>query len=275
MTWVVFLFAERVLSAIRYMHDNGVVHRDLKFENIMFESSRNDASVKIIDFGLSKKFLGSPGIMTDRVGTIYTMAPQVLQGMYSSKADIWSIGVIAYMLLSASKPFHHKRRRVVIDKIMRGSFNFDSSAWESISEEAMLFITHLLVVNPGDRPDAEEALKHEWIQKREDLPDRKVVSTKSLNKIHDNLSNYRHTSELKKLALTVIAHRSTQKEILKLREVFEQFDTEKNGILSYEEFHNALKKTDFSKEMLDEIFHSVDINKNGHIMWTEVRAERS
>jgi calcium-dependent protein kinase len=71
------------------MHDHGVVHRDLKFENIMFESQHPEAMIKVIDFGLSKKFVGETGYMTERVGTIYTMAPQVLQGMYSCKADVW------------------------------------------------------------------------------------------------------------------------------------------------------------------------------------------
>ena len=197
------------------MHEHGVIHRDLKFENIMFETAEpSDLAVKVIDFGLSKKFVGEPGYMTARVGTIYTMAPQVLQGMYTSQADLWSIGVIAFMLLSASKPFYHKRRRVVIDQIMRGNYEFSAATWESISDEAKDFVSKLLVVHPKKRMNAQEALGHPWIQHREELPD-DLPRTESLMKIHDNLSNYQHTSELKKLALTVIAHRSTQKEIVK------------------------------------------------------------
>lgn len=92
-------YTDQLLSAIQYLHDHGVVHRDLKFENVMFESSSEDAQIKVIDFGLSKKFLGAPKIMTEKCGTIYTMSPQVLQGVYSFKADLWAVGVMTFMLL--------------------------------------------------------------------------------------------------------------------------------------------------------------------------------
>ena len=81
------------------MHKNGCVHRDLKVENIMFESREPTARIKILDFGLSKKFMpGSSGLMTEWVGTVYTMAPQVLNGIYDSKADCWAIGERYFLL---------------------------------------------------------------------------------------------------------------------------------------------------------------------------------
>jgi calcium-dependent protein kinase len=126
-----------------------------------------------------------------------------------------------------------------------------------------------LVVNPKDRLDAEAALKHPWILERDTLSD-DMPRIDSLAKIHDNLSNYRHTSELKKLALTVIAHRSTQNDIIKLRSVFQKYDTEHDGVLSYEEFQAALQTMNYPEETLEEIFDSIDVNHNGHIMWTEV-----
>lgn len=252
------------------MHEHGVVHRDLKYENCMHSDCTSTIAVKIIDFGLSKKFLGGkPGIMSDRVGTIYTMSPQVLQGMYSSQADLWSIGVIAFMLLSSTKPFYHRRRRVIVDLIMRGDYNFNAPTWGKVSDDAKDFVSKLLIVDPKKRMTAEMALKHPWIVGREQLPD-DLPSEETLSKIDDSLLNYRQTSKLKKLALTVIAHRSTQREILELRKWFEQYDTERDGVLSYEEFREALKKVNYSKEDLDEIFCSLDVNQNGHIMWTEV-----
>jgi calcium-dependent protein kinase len=137
------------------------------------------------------------------------MAPQVLQGIYSSKADLWSVGVIAYMLLSASKPFYSKRRRKMIDLIMRCDYTFDTPIWkEAISVDAKDFIDKLLVVDPKSRCDAAEALKHPWLVNREQLPDEKP-SDALLDQVEDSLLNYRQTSALKKLALNVIAHRSS------------------------------------------------------------------
>jgi calcium-dependent protein kinase len=137
------------------------------------------------------------------------MAPQVLQGIYSSKADLWSVGVIAYMLLSASKPFYSKRRRKLIDLIMRCDYTFETPIWkEAISADAKDFIDKLLVVDPKSRWDAAKALKHPWLVNREQLPDEKP-SEALLDQVEDSLLNYRQTSALKKLALNVIAHRSS------------------------------------------------------------------
>ena len=82
----------------------------VKLENIMFESKSPDAEIKVIDFGLSKSFTKDRSVMTKWVGTLYTMAPQVIQGVYTSQADLWSVGVITYVLLSNSKPFYHTKR---------------------------------------------------------------------------------------------------------------------------------------------------------------------
>lgn len=88
----------KILSGVAYMHSKNICHRDLKFENIMWESKKKDAEIKLIDFGLSKKYC--PGtVMSEGVGTIYTMAPQVLQGVYTSQADLWSIGAYCFVLL--------------------------------------------------------------------------------------------------------------------------------------------------------------------------------
>lgn len=223
----------------------------------MFDSTDPNACIKVIDFGLSKKFLGKPGYMTERVGTIYTMAPQVLQGIYSAKADMWSVGVLTYMLLSAAKPFYSKRRRKMIDLIMRADYTYDAPIWkEVISEGARDFCDELLVVDPKKRSDAAKALKHPWIVNRAQLLDEKP-SKELLAQIEGSLLNYRQTSALKKLALNVIAHRSTSSEIIELRAAFDQFDKEHNGIISFVEFKAALEKMNYSDETLEEIFSSI------------------
>jgi calcium-dependent protein kinase len=128
-------------------------------------------------------------------------------------------------VLSACRPFHHTRPRVLIHQILGGRYDFSSPSWESVSDSAKDFVSKLLVVDPDDRLDAENALKHEWIVNRKQMPN-ELPSSDVYAKIEHSLLNYRYISELKRLALTVIAHRSTQSEIVDLRKVFERYDTQ-------------------------------------------------
>jgi len=260
----------KLLSAVKYMHDHAIVHRDLKFENIMFENKNNGAEIKVIDFGLSKKFVSSRlGIMKEGVGTLYSMAPQVLQGVYTSQADMWSVGVISYMLLSSHRPFYSKKRAVMIDKIMRCDYNFKKDYWIPVSNEAKDFITNLLVMDPKLRYKAAQAQSHAWMDMKFNIEDR--APTESLTgRVNQVLSAYKNNVPLKKLALNVIAKKSTTVEIKNLRKAFDMFDTANNGVISSEEFRSALKdKCSYSDAEIEEMFMSIDINQNGHIMYTE------
>jgi serine/threonine protein kinase len=199
------------------------------------------------------------------------MSPQVLQGVYTSQADLWAIGVVSYMLLSNTKPFYSSKRKVMIDLIMRGEFYFDSPAWPNISAEGKDFVQKLLVVDPKNRMTARDALHHPWIVDRNKWHDDKP-SEKLLSELDTSLLNYRQTSQLKKLALTVIAHRSTAQDLIQLRSIFDRFDTEKNGVLTFEEFKAALEKMGYPDKDISDIFESIDLNQNGQIMYTEFLA---
>jgi len=236
----------------------------------MFENKSPEAEIKVIDFGLSKKFVSSRlGIMKEGVGTLYSMAPQVLQGVYTSQADMWSVGVITYMLLSSHRPFYSKKRAVMIDRIMRCDFNFTKDYWKPISAEAKNFISQLLVLDPKKRYDAEKAQAHDWMHKEFKLEDRAPTEYMT-GQVTNILSSYKNNLPLKKLALNVIAHRSTTDEIINLRKAFDQFDTANNGVISSKEFQAALKdKCSYTDAEIEEMFNSIDINRNGHIMYTE------
>lgn len=264
------LITGKLLSAIKYMHDHAIVHRDLKFENIMFENKSAGAEIKVIDFGLSKKFVSSKlGLMKEGVGTLYSMAPQVLQGIYTSQADMWSVGVITYMLLSSHRPFYHKKRNIMIDKIMRCDYSFRKDYWDPVSDEAKDFIDNLLVLDPTLRYKARDAQAHKWMHKEFKLEDR--APTKFMQERVSNIvSAYGNNMALKKLALNVIAHRSTTDEIINLRKAFDQFDADNNGVISSEEFKAALThQCSYTETEIKEMFDSIDINQNGHIMYTE------
>ena len=199
------------------------------------------------------------------------MAPQVLQGVYTSQADLWAIGVVSYMVLSATKPFYSQKRKKMIDLIMRGKAYFDGAAWAKISTEGKDFVQKLLVVDPKERMTATDALHHPWIVDRHMWHDDKP-SENMLMKLDTSLLNYRQTSQLKKLALTVIAHRSTAQDLLQLRSIFDSFDTERNGVLSFDEFKAALEKMGYEEDDINDIFESIDLNQNGQIMYTEFLA---
>lgn len=173
------------------------------------------------------------------------MAPQVLQGVYTSKADLWSLGVISFMLLASQKPFKGKKRRHVVEHIMRCDCSFDSDVWETLSAESKDFISHLLVLDPEQRMDAKTALKHRWLSKEYKLSDRRPEE-ELMRKVEGSLLAYKHTSALKKVALNVIARKSTPREIVQLRNAFGQYDIENDGTISFEEFKEALKQSKYS-----------------------------
>jgi serine/threonine protein kinase len=259
----------QLCSAIAHMHNHGIIHRDIKMENIMFESKEPTAEIKVLDFGLSKKFI--PGMyMTDWVGTVYTMSPQVLQGVYTNKADCWSIGVIAFLLLCNEKPFAGKRSEM-LSKIKRCDYNFKSPGWYNVSNEATRFVTALLTKDPTKRLSAEEALRHPWITK-------KSFSSVSVDKLNEsllmnvkgNILSYAQTSELKKIAAVIVAHKSSVQEIIDMRRAFEKFDKSKDGVITVDEFKSAMELCDeYSDEEVNAMFDQLNVNHNGHIMYTE------
>jgi calcium-dependent protein kinase len=159
----------------------------------------------------------------------------------------------------------------MVDMITRGYFSMEGPQWESISDNAKNFVSKLIVVDPKIRLNAAAALKHPWIVSREQLPDEKP-SEALLRSIDGSLIHYRQTSALKRLALQIIAHRSTSDEIIALRQAFESFDSERDGVVTFEEFKKALQAMNYSDDTLHDIFSSVDLTHTGKIMYTEFLA---
>ncbi|OXB54601.1 hypothetical protein ASZ78_004041, partial [Callipepla squamata] len=152
----------QVLTAVKYLHENGIVHRDLKPENLLYLTPEENSKIMITDFGLSK--MEQNGIMSTACGTPGYVAPEVLaQKPYSKAVDCWSIGVITYILLCGYPPFYEETESKLFEKIKEGYYEFESPFWDDISESAKDFIKHLLEKNPDTRFSCEEALRHPWI----------------------------------------------------------------------------------------------------------------
>ncbi|CAM9601238.1 unnamed protein product [Discosporangium mesarthrocarpum] len=128
--------AHLILSAVSYMHDQGVSHRDLKLENVMYESHDPDAEIQVIDFGLSKIYLKHGKLMHEMVGTLYSMAPEVILGEYDESCDMWSVGVMAFILLSGDMPFDCTTQKRLLKSIEAGHYEFRGRRWKKISMEA-------------------------------------------------------------------------------------------------------------------------------------------
>lgn len=152
----------QVLEAVDYMHEQGVVHRDLKPENLLYYSPDEDSKIMISDFGLSK--MEDSGIMATACGTPGYVAPEVLaQKPYGKAVDVWSIGVISYILLCGYPPFYDENDANLFAQILKGDFEFDSPYWDEISDSAKDFIRQLMCVDVEKRYTCRQALQHPWI----------------------------------------------------------------------------------------------------------------
>ncbi|KAG7364234.1 serine/threonine protein kinase [Nitzschia inconspicua] len=153
-----------LLEAVGYMHQNHVAHRDLKPENLLLVSKDDDSAVKIADFGFAKKVY-EHNSLTTQCGTPGYVAPEILEGTpYDERADMWSVGVILYILLGGYPPFIENTQRDLFRKIRRGEYEFHEEYWGTVSTEAKELISSLLTVKASKRLDAVQALENPWIQ---------------------------------------------------------------------------------------------------------------
>ncbi|KAD6795892.1 hypothetical protein R6Q59_020198 [Mikania micrantha] len=234
----------QILSVIAFCHLQGVVHRDLKPENFLFMSKDEKSPLKAIDFGLSD-FVRPDERLNDIVGSAYYVAPEVLHRSYSTEADVWSIGVIAYILLCGSRPFWARSESGIFRAVLKANPNFDEVPWPALSSEAKDFVKRLLNKDPRKRLTAAQALSHQWI--RNNANEVKVpldISTLRL------LKSYTRSSVLRKAALRALSKTLTVDELLYFREQFSLLEPSKNGSISMEDIKGALMKhaTDAMKE---------------------------
>jgi serine/threonine protein kinase len=186
----------------------------------------------------------------------YTMAPEVLKGKYTKSADLWSIGVITYMLLSSQMPFFGRKRQHIVEQIVKGTYEFKGRRWKKLSEQSKAFVQDLMVVDPQDRSTAEDALGASWLNRRFSASVRNPHD-EEMEKAQQSLVKYAGYSKLKRVALMVIAHKSTSQEIGILRKIFQKYDTKRDGQLSFEEFKAAIAESGISESKHQEIFDAV------------------
>ena len=210
-------YMEKLFQAINHCHAQGVIHRDIKPENIMITDS---GSVRLIDFGLSKASRGNRNLTTV-AGTPYYMAPEVLEGCYAAKADIWSLGVLMYTLVSGYLPFQGSTSAEVFRKIKDAEYHFNHQEFDSVSSECKDLISKLLVANPKKRLTGKEALGHAWFKKVLSKTEGETkIGVKISSDVIDRLRSFKGVSKFKRAAMNILVKMATEDEVKDLRAQF-------------------------------------------------------
>lgn len=188
-----------LLNTIKHLHDKNIVHRDLKPENLLLKSQTNDLEIKLADFGFAIVCEGDN--ITSQCGTPGYIAPEILEARpYGKPADMWSFGVILYILLGGYQPFYHSNQRALFRKIIKAEYTFHPEYWKGVSDEAKDLIACLLVKDTKKRLTVDQALQHKWLAKSET-----DLEATSLNENLDQLRKYLATRRFKKCVKAVIA----------------------------------------------------------------------
>lgn len=214
-----------------YCHEHNIVHRDLKPENVLLEASKEFDQIKVIDFGTAHVYKAGQNL-TETIGTPYYIAPEVLAHKYSKECDVWSTGVMAYIILSGVPPFNGGTDAEIMAAIKKGSFNFNNSSWKAVSQNAKDFITSLLTYDVVKRPSAAQALKHKWIVEQS----KTSIDESLANNALDNLIKFHSHATMKAATLTFIGSQLMSKaEREELARVFKKIDKNSDGKLSKDE----------------------------------------
>ncbi|MCD9640111.1 Calcium-dependent protein kinase 32 [Datura stramonium] len=254
-----------IVEVIQMCHKHGVMHRDLKPENFLFENKKETAPLKAIDFGLSVFF--KPGErFNEIVGSPYYMAPEVLKRDYGPEVDVWSAGVILYILLCGVPPFWAETEQGVAQAIIRSVVNFKRDPWPKVSDNAKDLVKKMLNPDPSKRLTAQEVLDHPWIQNAKKAPNVSLGET-----VKARLKQFSMMNKLKKRALRVIAEHLTVDEVAGIKEGFQLMDIGNKGKIDINELRVGLQKLGHQIPESDvQILMDVgDVDKDGFLDYGE------
>ncbi|XP_016570286.2 calcium-dependent protein kinase 28 isoform X2 [Capsicum annuum] len=260
------IVVRQMLKVAAECHLHGLVHRDMKPENFLFKSSKADSPLKATDFGLSD-FIRPGKKFQDIVGSAYYVAPEVLKRRSGPESDVWSIGVITYILLCGRRPFWDKTEDGIFKEVLRNKPDFRRKPWSNISNSAKDFVKKLLVKDPRARLTAAQALSHPWVREGGDASEIPLDIS-----VLSNMRQFVKYSRLKQFALRALASTLDEEELADLRDQFSAIDVDKNGVISLEEMRQALAK-DLPWKMKEsrvlEILQAIDSNTDGLVDFPE------
>ncbi|XP_071706396.1 calcium-dependent protein kinase 24-like [Rutidosis leptorrhynchoides] len=298
------LVTKTIVEVVQVCHNHGVIHRDLKPENFLYDNRSESASLKAIDFGLSI-FFEPDQRFKEIVGSPYYMAPEVLRRSYGAEIDVWSAGVILYILLCGVPPFWAETEEGIAQAIIKGDINFRRDPWPRVSEDAKNLVKGMLEPDASKRLNVEQVLGSRWIQNADKVPDIPLGDD-----VRARIQQFSLMNKFKKKVISLVAENLPDEQIDGLKKMFYEMDKDKNGSLTFEELkdglstigdqpvtdpeiqmfmeaadldHNGvlnceefltivvhLKKIS-NEEQLRKAFHHFDKNKNGYIEFDELK----
>ena len=276
-------YMSQILSAVCYCHNMNILHRDLKPENILIVKRLKNGfhPIKIIDFGTAKVFEKEKSEHL-LIGSAYYIAPEVLSRNYTELCDLWSCGVIMYILLTGRPPFNGINEEEIMKKIKEGEYDMSRYPWGVISDDAKDLIKGLLQLDPKKRYTAKEALEHKWFKNEKTKASQTVYNIKNrqLNKLIDNLVKYRSDNILRCAVIALLVHNSIQlNQAHDAVKLFNLIDKNGDGRITREELFNGLQpykkelSDDELRKQVDTIFNNIDTDHNNYLEYEEfVRA---
>lgn len=274
----------QMLHAVGYLHSHNIVHRDLKLENILYESKAPDSPLKLIDFGFAKVWDPST-MMQASCGSIAYVSPDVLRGQgYTNQCDLWSLGVIVFMLLAGYPPFHGDDT-AVRNGIISGQVDWNHPRrWANVSADAKDFLKGLLVRDPEVRFDAQAALKHKWLTSTA-TTNKPVLSTAAVR----SLGGYAGASSLRRAVLQLVAQELAPADVADLRRAFLDMAADEEGTVRLSELTAAIRGDETESDMSDaktparklrcaktdkltDLFHILDVNGDEQVYYSDFLA---
>ncbi|CAD8065616.1 unnamed protein product [Paramecium sonneborni] len=266
----------KIISAVAYIHEQGMMHRDIKPENIMFTDRDIRSEPKLIDFGLSVKYDSfSYNKLKAGVGTPVYLAPEVIEGTYNEKCDVWSLGVLLFNMLIGYPPFYGRNRQELYENIQYQNLIFDRRHWRNSSDEIKDLLKRMLNKNPHLRYSAKECLKHPWFQLVfkdgiYKLPRRSTgfsgtQSEDDQRTLYQMLKTYRIGAKFKREVMKVLINQMNEKDLARLQQIFKNIDVDNSGTITVQELHHALQQEGSltTLEEIEEIMENIgyDINE--------------
>lgn len=282
---------KQILSAVGYLHSKKIFHGDLKLENILVDSSyyknswggyshnsqnfalsenRNLFDIKLIDFGCSKIFAKEYD-MTDVIGSSCYLAPEVLENNYDELCDIWSCGVIMFILLSGKMPFSGRTEEEILENVSKGKFDLKQKEFLKVSLEAKDLICKLLTYNPKQRPNARAALRHPWFKVNSEKP---ILSDiPNVKQALENLLKFRAERKFQQAVITFITHNLIRsEEVNNLRKIFECIDRDSDARINKADIKHAFLEV-FGRKLegseMEQLFKNIDHDNSGYIEYEE------